>query len=497
MTATRNVMTLYVLPPKPTSTMDHGALLLDHTAAMSTTETTVSAPGKVLLAGGYLVLESPHVGLVMAADKRFYSTVVVSDDATPSNKSMTIVVRSPQFHSSWIYQVSISDNTFELKPTEEKSPNVFVEKTLRVTLAYLWTAGLLSSLPSNMDIVIRADNDFYSVLPHLEERYLNPTYENVASLPPFLPCPIDDNDKPIVCKTGLGSSAALVTSLVGSLLQAYEVELDTRAHNLAQICHCHAQGKVGSGFDVSSAVYGSHVYERFPKSTLTDLLVLLDEGDISIPKDTATTLESLVTTKWQGGVVAPLEVPSGLQLLLADVCGGSESPSMARKVLQWKQQSEREQYWENLVKINDEIVALWSELPQDLNVDELSSQTYKDWKEDSVLTKLREAFLQARKNLKAMGEAAEVPIEPDAQTALADATMELPGVVAAVVPGAGGYDAIACLHVDSDEVRDSIAKLWANWKGDGKVCTLAVKAGSYGDGLRHERDFTVEEKLEY
>lgn len=462
----------------------------------SLSSTTVSAPGKVLLAGGYLVLEAPHVGLVMAADKRFYSTVS-SETATPSNnKSMTIVVHSPQFHSQWTYHVTISDDSFTLQPdANQVSSNSFVEKTLRVTLAYLWTAGLLSSsLSSQINVVIQADNDFYSVLSHLQERNLMPTYENVASLPPCLPCPLDKDGKPIVCKTGLGSSAALVTSLVGSLLQASGVNVDGNtqmAHNLAQICHCHAQGKVGSGFDVSSAVYGSHVYQRFPKETLTDLLVFLEEQDLSLFKQTSDILQKLVTTKWEGGVVAPLQVPNGLQLLLADVCGGSESPSMARKVLQWKQQPDRKaKYWENLAKINDEIVALWSEL-NDVNVQELSTQTYKDWKEDSILRKLREAFLEARKNLKAMGEAAQVPIEPDAQTALADATMELPGVVAAVVPGAGGYDAIACLHVDSDQVRDSIAELWANWKGDGKVCTLAVQAGSYGDGLCYEKDFKV------
>lgn len=140
--------------------------------------------------------------------------------------------------------------------------------------------------------------------------------------------------------------------------------------------------------------------------------------------------------------------------------------------------------------INDEIVALWSEMNA-LDAESLSAQTYKDWEDDAILTKLRSAFLQARNNLKAMGDAAQVPIEPEAQTSLADATMKLPGVIAAVVPGAGGYDAIACLHIDSDQVRKSIAELWANWEGDGKVCTLAVKAGSYGQGLRHETDFEI------
>lgn len=450
-------------------------------------ETTVSAPGKVLLAGGYLVLESPHVGLVLAADKRFYSTVSASPTPSDTN-TRTIVVRSPQFHSQWTYHVRASDKVFQLTAVDQESPNSFVEKTLRVTLAHLWACGKLVSLPHQLDVLIRADNDFYSITSHLQG--MEPSFQNVASLSPFLPCPLDVYGKPVVCKTGLGSSAALVTSLVASVLQATGGNTE-ETHNLAQVCHCHAQGKVGSGFDVSCAVYGSHVYQRFPKSTLTDLLASLEQSE-HVSNETAKSLATIVQTKWDGGVVAPLVIPSGLQLLLADVCGGSESPSMARKVLQWKEQPNREErYWENLANVNTEIVRLWSKL-QDVNVDTLSTQTYKEWKKDSILFQLRESFLKARENLKRMGEAAEVPIEPDAQTALADATMELPGVIAAVVPGAGGYDAIACLYIDSNQVRDSIAKLWANWKGDGKVCTLAVQAKSYGDGIRHETDFCVE-----
>ena len=43
-------------------------------------------------------------------------------------------------------------------------------------------------------------------------------------------------------------------------------------HNLAQYVHSLAQGKVGSGFDVSAAIYGSHVYRRFAVECLGDLL---------------------------------------------------------------------------------------------------------------------------------------------------------------------------------------------------------------------------------
>jgi hypothetical protein len=69
-----------------------------------------------------------------------------------------------------------------------------------------------------------------------------------------------------VAKTGLGSSAALTTSLVSSLLQFFDVtrvglraDSDDRrvVHNLAQLVHASAQGKIGSGFDVAAAVYGT------------------------------------------------------------------------------------------------------------------------------------------------------------------------------------------------------------------------------------------------
>lgn len=61
------------------------------------------------------------------------------------------------------------------------------------------------------------------------------------------------------------------------------------------------------------------------------------------------------------------------------------------------------------------------------------------------LLKLRSLFQTTRRLLKKMGDSAGVGIEPEAQTALCDATMALPGVVAAAVPGAGGNDAIFAL----------------------------------------------------
>lgn len=49
-------------------------------------------------------------------------------------------------------------------------------------------------------------------------------------------------------------------------------------HNLAQLAHCAAQGKVGSGFDVSSAIWGSQLFRRFDPEVLKPLL----EGGLGV-----------------------------------------------------------------------------------------------------------------------------------------------------------------------------------------------------------------------
>ena len=70
-----------------------------------------SAPGKVLLAGGYLVVDRAYTGLVFGLDARIH--VLVESLKTSAGVTLDeIIVRSPQFRDAeWRYGYrEIEDN---------------------------------------------------------------------------------------------------------------------------------------------------------------------------------------------------------------------------------------------------------------------------------------------------------------------------------------------------------------------------------------------------
>lgn len=136
----------------------------------------------------------------------------------------------------------------------------------------------------------------------------------------------------------MGSSAALTSSLVGALLHWFgEVDITSDSdlkvvHNLSQLVHANAQGKIGSGFDVSAAIYGTSRYRRFSAEWLSPCMQhpvvpgVLREVVVNHPR------------RWDM-VVDPFQLPPHVDLLLGDVCsGGTSSTSMAKVVLRWMQE---------------------------------------------------------------------------------------------------------------------------------------------------------------
>lgn len=440
---------------------------------MSTT--VVSAPGKVLLAGGYLILDPKYSGIVVSTSSRFYS--VISPSSTPG----VITVNSPQFTNAvWKYSVD-SDGNIDADPLTINA-NKFVHLALKNTLTLATdlkghevTNALLKS---GLQIHIFGDNDFYSQRITLEKRGLSPVLESLSKIPPFAPLNVPISQ---VNKTGLGSSAALITSLTAALLVHFGLitresitgdgDDDSRrlAHNLAQFVHCLAQGKVGSGFDVSAAVFGSQVYARFEPGVIQPLL----DGKVGGLSQTLAAVNPAWTQK-----VSPLRLPPHTRLLLADVSAGSDTPSLVKNVLKWRQANPKDanDLWTSLDEGNKEfgktlnsLAAEWGKntaLYEEV-ANYLSSMQEIQWEANPELpqeqqslidrfVKLRTLSQNIRGRMREMGRASGVAIEPEPQTQLLDDCLAVSGVIAGGVPGAGGYDAIWLLVFDPPKKHEKI-----------------------------------------
>jgi phosphomevalonate kinase len=269
---------------------------------MTLTTTTVSCPGKVLLTGGYLVLFD-YPGLVLSLSSRFYCQV---------QDSTLIQITSPQF-SDPVYNYPFD--------------NIYVQTTVEMCLVFI--NHFKHSIPG-FTLTLAADNDFYSQRSDMRQRGLSLCTKDLASLPKFnsLHCSISE-----VHKTGLGSSAAMISSIVGALLLHFDIcSLDAQGkkwiHNLSQFCHCLAQGKIGSGFDVSSAIYGSHRYKRFSKQILEPFLEKATKRQLCSRE-----LAAFITeTEWNNEIL-DFSLPPQIEILMGDVDSGSNTPKLVSKVL--------------------------------------------------------------------------------------------------------------------------------------------------------------------
>lgn len=80
--------------------------------------TAVSAPGKVLLAGGYLVLDRQYTGLVFGLSARI-SVVAAPITTGPGVQLAEVVVESPQFKdATWRYGFRLAEEEGGIKVTQ-------------------------------------------------------------------------------------------------------------------------------------------------------------------------------------------------------------------------------------------------------------------------------------------------------------------------------------------------------------------------------------------
>ncbi|PQE07600.1 phosphomevalonate kinase protein [Rutstroemia sp. NJR-2017a BBW] len=468
--------------------------------------TAVSAPGKVFLAGGYLVLDRAYTALVFGLSARIH--VLVQDIDTSSGVQLSeITVSSPQFRdATWNYGYHLTGHEGGIEVTQlqgfsfsiyvtcvfsprlmncsraylsdpyssllslSSSPsatvtsrNPFVETALQYALTYISCVQPAKGIKPT-SVTILADNDYYS----------HPSTKAIAadSKHQFMDFGVRLQD---AHKTGLGSSAALVTAFTGAILSHYlagqfNISTDegrSKLHNLAQAAHCAAQGKVGSGFDIATAVYGTCLYRRFSPSILSSI------GEPGSPGFATRVKSSVENTsesqKWDVEISkGKVTIPNGMALVMCDVDCGSQTVGMVKKVLEWRKQDPADSK-----ALFDELQSRNEKLAEILSAGDIEAAG--------------PAFSAIREKIREMGEKSGVPIEPAEQTALLDAVTEnVEGVVGGVVPGAGGYDAIVLLVKDDKKTMDDIKEFLVKWSTEQKsnVKLLGVKGEM--DGARKE-----------
>lgn len=309
---------------------------------------------------------------------------------------------------------------------------------------------------------------------------------------------------------------------------------------MAQVAHGLAQGKVGSGFDVCAAVFGSMRYTRIDGEQLAAAMhsveAALQHARSSPCSDGAVYAaagDALTSARWTY-TRAPFRLPPSVTLAVVDIHGGSETVGMVKRVLAWRDAhslteddscgsecvdtaalarrddgtavlahmaaaaaaAKGPSLWRLLAERNGRVDALMSLLTRVAVSDadawlralRLCSTTQAcTWRslaiDDAVVARavrlladVHDALRDCSRALKRMGTLCDVPIEPDEQSALAAACHNVPGCVAAVVPGAGGYDALALVLCEGGGARTAVQEMLHTTSGGTRVA-LTLRDG--------------------
>lgn len=412
-----------------------------------------SAPGKALLAGGYLVLDSKYKSFVIALSARMHA--VVTSLKNPDLKDeIKIRVKSCQFNNNeWNYAAS---KTKEFIPEEINGKfNPFIEYTIINVLNYFFD---IEACDNEITVEIFSDEEYHS---KENTKIMRNSYKSFR---------FHDKDIQDVPKTGLGSSAGLVTVLTVALssvfcsdIQISNIKYQRLIHNLAQIAHCQAQGKIGSGFDVAAATYGSIVYRRFSPGIISDLPKMtidhLDRYHIA--------LKTVVDNHDWEMTATPINLPKGFKLIMGDVNTGSETVKLVQKVKAWYSDNlpNSLNIYKSIDSNNMKIIKLCQDLqvlektdPEYYNkmLEGLSIGSIQKFKE---LQEFQDAVFEIRKNFRLITEQSGADIEPPVQTELLNNCCKLKGILAGVIPGAGGFDAISLVASQGTNIESETKNL--------------------------------------
>ncbi len=373
------------------------------------------APGKILWLGGYSILERPNVGFVTTVDAYAHASI-------QAEANDTIKINVPQFSKSVIGKLETKTGAIRISVPEELK---VVKTALEVSLKY---ASALGCETHGLSLTTTTDGAM--------------TYK------------IGEDGR--ISKSGLGTSAAVTVATVGAALK--ELGLNPKEnealHKLSQLSHSIATDKIGSGFDIAAATYGSVVYSRYSPEMVTSLPRSCSGDD----------LVKSVKSRWDYRM-APLRLPSFFKLLAASIVGGSAiTTSFVKKVNDFKVRDPNK-YSEVMKRLNTENVIAINALKRVNKGNDVEGNTQK----------FRSAFETGWAITKLLGylSGAEI-VDADVENLIEESKIN--GAYVAKTPGAGGRDAIVALA----KGQMSYDALKLSWSRKKELNVLDVRTSNTG-----------------
>jgi len=235
----------------------------------------VSAPGKLMIAGEWAVLEPGNPSIVAAVNKRVHCKILES-------KEIEIELKDFSVKSSAVFKNNNLEFTTKLTE-EEKKKLIFTKAAIETTFRYLGKC-------KSFKITTRGENT---------------TIKGK--------------------KIGFGSSAASTVAIIASLLAFNNHDIKSRQgkdliYKLASIAHYNSQGKMGSSFDIAASTYGGiFSYTRFDP-------VWLEE------KIQENKTQGIMKKDWPGFHVEELKIPEDLFLIVAWTEEEASTTEMIKKM---------------------------------------------------------------------------------------------------------------------------------------------------------------------
>ncbi len=273
----------------------------------------VSAPGKLVVAGEWAILDVGNPGIIASVNKRVFAQIKEARRISVTIEDFGLKELGADFDGKDIkWERELSE--------QEKKDTLFIKVSIETALRFLCDYKPFS---------IRSWGDETNVM-------------------------VDGKLK----KAGFGSSAASVVAVIGGILKFHGVDISTREskdkiYKLATIAHFFAQGKAGSAFDVAASTYGGiFVYKRFDPKWLEQKMA------------SGASVKEVAEAEWPAFEVEQLAVPRGFRLLIGWTKEPASTTNLVKQVGEWAKVSEsnmavQKRIYSSIASLVKELIPAW------------------------------------------------------------------------------------------------------------------------------------------